>query len=109
MIVMEKKGVEKQKILGLILLLMLFSVSLVSASIFTCEKRGHGWSEEVECPAFAGPLLLIVLMAWVIFWIWMFVDAIRFETENRVMWILLIFFIQITAIIYYFVRKRKRA
>ena len=38
----------------------------------------------------------------------MLIDAIRFEKESKAMWILLLVFIQITAIIYYFVKKRKR-
>ncbi len=43
------------------------------------------------------------------FWIWMFIDAIRFEKEKKVLWIVLLIFLGIiAAIIYYFVRKRKR-
>lgn len=102
---------NKQKIFGVSLVLIMLSISLVSASIFTCEKMGHGWSEEVECPSFAGPLLLIGLiaaLAFFVFWIWMFIDAIRFEEERKAMWIILMIFVQITAIIYYFVKKRKR-
>ena len=97
---------NKQKLLGTTLFLMLmFSISLVAAA--TCNVNG----EEVPCPAWAGPAMwigIIVAIAFFIFWLWMLIDAIRFEEEHKAMWIVLLIFVQITAIIYYFVRKRKR-
>ena len=98
---------NKQKIFSVSLFfMMMISFSLVAAA--TCSVNG----EEVECPAWAGPFLwigIIVGIAFFIFWLWMLIDAIRFEENHKAMWILLLIFIQITAIIYYFVAKRKRA
>ena len=100
---------NKQKLFGITSLLIIFSISLISAA--TCYVNEHGSSKEVPCPAWAGPAMwigIIIAIAFFIFWLWMFIDAIRFEKEQKVLWILLILFISITSIIYYFVRKRKR-
>ena len=98
---------NKQKLLSAsFLLMMMFSFSLVAA--VTCSVNG----EEVECPAGMGAIFWvigIVAVAWFVFWLWMLIDSIRFEENHKAMWIVLMIFIQITAIIYYFVAKRKRA
>lgn len=55
-------------------------------------------------------LFFIVMMAFLVFWIWMIVDVVKNEKENDlVLWLLILFFAGfIGAIIYYFIRKKKR-
>lgn len=96
---------NKQKLFGITLLLAMVSISMVAAA--TCTVNG----EEVECPEGMGAVIWVVVIIAIIFyvfWLWMLIDAIRFEEEHKAMWIVLLIFIQITAIIYYFVKKRKR-
>ncbi|MBI4994969.1 PLDc N-terminal domain-containing protein [Candidatus Peregrinibacteria bacterium] len=45
-----------------------------------------------------------------IFWLWMLIDAIKNEKEDKAMWVVLIILLNLLgAIIYYFAKKRKRA
>ena len=45
-----------------------------------------------------------------VFWIMMLVDAIKNQTENKALWVVIIIFLGwLGAIIYYFAAKKKRA
>jgi prolipoprotein diacylglyceryltransferase len=96
-----------KKLVILSLLLFLALPTLVSAE---CTLNG----EVVPCSEmptwfwiFIAIFAIVGILAF-IFWIWMFVDCIRFE-ENKLLWILIIIFAQIIgAILYYFLAKRKR-
>ncbi|MEK7511460.1 MAG: PLDc N-terminal domain-containing protein [Patescibacteria group bacterium] len=44
-----------------------------------------------------------------VFWVWMLIDALKNQTENKVMWVLLMIFFSLPgAVVYYIVEKRKR-
>lgn len=48
----------------------------------------------------------ILSIFWFAFWLWMLIDAIKYEKENRVMWILIIvFFSFLGALVYLFATK----
>lgn len=90
-------------------MLFLFSAQLASAAV-TCTLNG----EEIPCDQmpwwtrlfFLIPILFIVGG---IFWLWMLMDVIKRQQEDRLMWVLILIFLAILgAIIYYFVIKRKR-
>ena len=96
-----------KKLVILSLLVLLVLPALVSAE---CTLNG----EVVPCSEmpiwfwiFIAVFVIVGILAF-IFWIWMFIDCIRFE-ENKLLWILIIIFAQIIgAILYYFLAKRKR-
>jgi hypothetical protein len=61
------------------------------------------------------PFLMIgfvfaIVVTFIVFWVWMIVDAAQNEKENElVAWILVLVFLSwIGAIVYYFARKRPR-
>ncbi|OGL94748.1 hypothetical protein A2317_00965 [Candidatus Uhrbacteria bacterium RIFOXYB2_FULL_41_10] len=66
--------------------------------------------EDVPSWIFLFPILIFVIsIAFFVFWIWMLVDAIQNQKEDRPMWILIIVFLNfLGSIIYYFSEKRKR-
>src|SRR3989338_11594016 len=52
----------------------------------------------------------IIMLLFFVFWLWMLIDAIKNQEENKLMWVLLIVFLNVLgAIIYYCSQKRKRA
>ena len=56
------------------------------------------------------PTLGMLAIFFVIFWLWMLIDAIKNQKENKFMWILLILLLNaLGAIVYYLSQKRKRA
>lgn len=54
----------------------------------------------------AGPEM-VILLPLTVFFLWMFVDCIRFEPE-KVKWILVLLIVPLGSVAYYFDRKRKR-
>lgn len=83
-----------------------------------CELNGQEIScEELEAKAqwwlkwwlYVFWALAIVGILLTILWIWMLVDAIRFQEKDKALWIVLMIFTWwIGAIIYYFAAKRAR-
>ncbi len=54
-------------------------------------------------------VMAVLSMFFFVFWLRMLLDAIKNQTENKTMWVLLIIFLNVLgAIIYYFAEKRKR-
>jgi len=108
--------VEK-KIWKLILIsVLLFSLSAqLGFAKTTCTYNG----KEIPCsempkwfliiPVVLGGLGLIIGLLSFIFWLWMLIDAINHQKEDKTMWVLVIIFLSILgATIYYFSEKRKR-
>lgn len=57
---------------------------------------------------FFGPFLLPMLL-FQVFWIWMLIDAIMNQEEDKIMWVLLIAFLNLLgAILYFFMARGKR-
>jgi len=51
----------------------------------------------------------IIGLLFFVFWLWMLIDAIKNEKENKLVWVLVILFLNLLgALIYYFAAKRKR-
>ncbi|MBI4427073.1 MAG: PLDc_N domain-containing protein [Candidatus Magasanikbacteria bacterium] len=91
--------------------LFVFLASAQSAYAAQCTLNG----KEVPCgempPWFWGVtvILSVIGVAGFVFWLWMLVDAIKHEKENKTMWVVLLIFLNLLgAIIYYVVAKRKR-
>ena len=68
--------------------------------------------------AFLGGALALVILFWVVaiattvFWLWILIDALTREpqTEQKILWFLVIFFLHfVGALIYFFVRRPQRA
>jgi hypothetical protein len=58
-------------------------------------------------PVFLVTVLISLVLF--IFWVWMLIDAIKYQKDDRTMWLLIIIVGQtLGAIVYYFVQKRKR-
>jgi len=98
------------KKLGLGLALFIASAQPALAAA-TCTLNG----KEVPCDEVAkwlwiAPLVIgIIGLFFFIFWVRMLLDAIKNQKENKLMWVLLIIFLNlIGTIIYYFVEKRPR-
>jgi len=54
-------------------------------------------------------VFFVFMMLMLAFWVWMIIDVAKYEKENTVVWILVVVLAQVVgAIIYYFVRHRKR-
>lgn len=77
----------------------------------TCTLNG----ESVPCsemPVWIWIILgsiVVILIAAFIFWISMLIDAIKYQHENKMLWVLLIVFTNgLGAILYYFLAKRPR-
>ncbi len=50
-----------------------------------------------------------MLLAFAGFWFWMFFDALFKQSEDKIVWVLVIFFLSfVGALIYYFVARKKR-
>lgn len=95
---------------GFITLTML-AVSVQSA-LAACTVNG----KEVPCGSLpiwlvALPFVMMGLGIFLfIFWLWMLIDAIKNQQENKAMWVILIILLNaLGAIIYYFAAKRGRA
>jgi uncharacterized BrkB/YihY/UPF0761 family membrane protein len=77
----------------------------------TCSLNG----KEIPCsemPQWFWTIIMVmplVAIAGFIFWLLMLIDAIQNQEENKVMWIILLIFLNfLGAIIYYFSAKRNR-
>ena len=60
---------------------------------------------------FSGALGLAISVAVFVFWLWMLIDCLKYETDStqKIIWALVIFFIPcVGSIIYFFVRKQPR-
>lgn len=99
----------KQFILTLFLFLASTQTTLAE---MTCTLNG----EVVPCDDMPGwfwglmaiPLFFVVVAT--IFWLWMLIDAIKYQQENKLMWVLVILFASfIGAVVYYFVAKQNRS
>ncbi len=95
-----------------ILLVSVFMLLLLLPAAFAQECTLNG--KPIPCdemPKAFGlifAILGIVGLAVLIFWVWMLIDCIKRDFENKVVWILILVFTGILgAIIYYFVVKRK--
>jgi hypothetical protein len=50
-----------------------------------------------------------MVMAAGIFWLWMFIDVLTKQREDKVVWALVVFFLNLAgAIVYYFVARKQR-
>ena len=90
----------------LFLLPLLASLPLAAAE---CTLGG----EIVPCgnffATFGTVMLLMMLIGLVafIFWIWMLVDCIKYEKDNKIVWVLVILLLGVLgAILYYFIVQR---
>ncbi|MEK7159822.1 MAG: PLDc N-terminal domain-containing protein [Patescibacteria group bacterium] len=82
-----------------------------SALAATCTLNG----KEIPCDQMPDWIwILFVVMGalgvlFFVFWVWMLIDALKNQTENKVMWVLLMIFFSLPgAVVYYIVEKRKR-
>jgi sterol desaturase/sphingolipid hydroxylase (fatty acid hydroxylase superfamily) len=81
----------------------------VNMAFAQCSING----EEIPCdqmPAWFWPTIIaipVLVLVGFIFWLWMLIDAIKKPIENKMLWILVVFFGNILgALIYFFVVKR---
>lgn len=95
------------------LLMSLAGFMLIAQSAFAqCTLNG----EIIPCdqmpkwPFVMMLLFFVFMMLLLAFWVWMLVDAIKNEKDNDLLiWILIIILLSfLGAILYYFIRKRKR-
>jgi len=105
------KIIEKLSV-GLALLLVSAQTAFAqSAFTATCTLNGKAIPcDQISKWFWAVPIVMSVLVIlFFIFWLHMLIDAIKNQTENKTMWILLIVFFNVLgSIIYYFAEKRKR-
>ena len=86
--------------------------STARASSATCEINCQPRPAE-DCRGLFSifvPLMIVFVLFWLVyfaFWLWMLIHAITNEIPDKTLWIILLIFIQITAVIYFFVVKRK--
>lgn len=86
--------------------------STAKASSATCEINGQPRPAE-DCKGLFSifvPLMIVFVIFWLVyfaFWLWMLIHAITNKIPDKTLWIILLIFIQITAVIYFFVVKRK--
>lgn len=85
--------------------------SSVQATLAKCTLNG----KEIPCseiPIWIWPISFLFIGLGIfcfVFWLRMLIDAIKHQTENKTMWVLLITFLNILgALIYYFLVKRER-
>ncbi len=107
----------KLKIFLTSLAIAFFSVQPILASA-SCTLNGRivpcnempGWFKWITALFIGLQLIFFPLMLlFFIFWIIMLIDAIKYQEENKLMWVLIIALLNVLgAIIYYFVEKRKR-
>ncbi len=54
-------------------------------------------------------VMIVFILASIVFWIWMLIDAIKNQKEDKVLWILLIFsLVSFGAAIYFLVARKGR-
>jgi len=99
-----------------ILMMSLFGALIFAQNVHAqCSVNGN----EVPCDelpvapviGFGVFFIFIMIVGFITFaiWLWLFIDAIRFEKENLILWLLGMFFIgPLVSIVYFFVRKRPR-
>tara|TARA_B100000315_G_C14074590_1_gene362121 strand:- start:124 stop:459 length:336 start_codon:yes stop_codon:yes gene_type:complete len=96
--------------LKIVLSSFVFFALSIQPVLAQCYSNG----KEVSCGdiwwVFLIPLLMLPIgLAVFVFWLIMLVDAIKYQEEEKLMWVLLIVFLGIIgALVYYFVEKRKR-
>ena len=87
--------------------LLLMGVVFVQTASAACMVNG----EEVPCSSFPWWIFVIIFAVAIfffVFWIKMLIHAIKTESENKAVWIILIVVLQLLgAAIYYFAVKRK--
>ena len=89
------------------LALLLTNLSLAFAA--TCQVNGQDVPcDQVSPWLFAFPVIMVIIFIPLIyFWIKMLIHAIKYQKENKIVWVLVILFLQILgAAIYYFVEKK---
>ncbi len=78
----------------------------VNGKAIPCDQMPKGFFAFMGLFGF---VFMAIMFAMIIFWFWMFIDAIKNEKENLALWlIILIFASGIGAIAYYFARYRSR-
>jgi len=94
----------------------ILSLFISQSASAACMLNG----KEVPCDEIMGggfalamlilPLIFIIIGIFcLVFWIMMLVDAIKHEDKDKMIWVLVLIFTGIIgAVVYYFVKKRKR-
>lgn len=55
------------------------------------------------------PVFFVAGIFFFLFWLWMLIDAIKYQKEDKLMWVALVVYLNVIgAIIYYFIAKNKR-
>lgn len=95
-------------------LFAVFSLFLATAGTALAECTLNGQvvpCEDIPTWIFLIPLIMFLIgILFFVFWVWMLIDAIQNQKEDRPLWILILIFLNILgAIIYYFAEKRKRS
>ena len=50
-----------------------------------------------------------ILLALVIFWLWMLIDVLSNQEKDKIVWFLVVFFLNgLGAILYYFIARKQR-
>lgn len=58
----------------------------------------------------AGLISYLLVIAGCIFWFWMLVDCLTSQQEDKLVWFLVIFFLNLLgAVLYYWLARKKRA
>lgn len=97
-----------KKIFSFLLLFMMPSLAFAEA---TCTYNG----ENIPCdqmPTWFWVFIvafLVIGLSFFIFWLWMLIDAIKYQEEHKVLWLLLILLTNaMGALVYYFAARRHR-
>jgi hypothetical protein len=67
----------------------------------------------MDSTVFAGGIIflfLIIILAIVVFWVWMLVDALMSKSEDKLVWIIVLIFLGpvIGSLLYYFLGRNKK-
>lgn len=67
----------------------------------------------MDSTVFAGGIIflfLIIILAIVVFWVWMLVDALMSKSEDKLVWIIVLIFLGpvIGPLLYYFLGRNKK-
>ena len=91
------------------------SLSLLNTQLVLAESTCKVNGKEVPCSEVSGWLFLIPIAMFVmgilafVFWVWMLIDAIKHQEEDKIMWVLIIILLSLLgAVIYCCSKKRKR-
>lgn len=95
--------------------LVTLSFFLLNAQLVLAKSTCMVNGKEVPCGEVSKWIFLIPVIMFAvgisafIFWLWMLVNAIKHQEDNKVMWVLIIILLSLLgAVIYYFVQKKKR-